>query len=212
LDFLKEWITNIIIFILLATIIDMLLPNSNLQKYVKVVVSLLLISIILSPIIKIFTSDFETAIGSLSNVEGQVDQKEMENLIELQKKEIQASQHAYILEQTAVQLEKDAEEELMEKYGMEIAEIEIVAEKLDENLAPENLQSIMVEIVRQGEEDDAVAVVKEVKIDTSEPLPSKRESSQNTDEMITFLSEKWNVPKSTIEVIEGGTQSSDGQR
>ncbi|MCM3586377.1 stage III sporulation protein AF [Mesobacillus maritimus] len=212
MDFLKEWITNIIIFILLATIIDMLLPNSNLQKYVKVVVSLLLISIILSPIIKIFTSDFETAIGSLSNVEGQVDQKEMENLIELQKKEIQASQHAYILEQTAVQLEKDAEEELMEKYGMEIAEIEIVAEKLDENLAPENLQSIMVEIVRQGEEDDAVAVVKEVKIDTSEPLPSKRESSQNTDEMITFLSEKWNVPKSTIEVIEGGTQSSDGQR
>ena len=190
----------------------MLLPNSNLQKYVKVVVSLLLISIILSPIIKIFTSDFETAIGSLSNIEGQVDQKEMENLIELQKKEIQASQHAYILEQTAVQLEKDAEEELMEKYGMEIAEIEIVAEKLDENLAPENLQSIMVEIVRQGEEDDAVAVVKEVKIDTSEPLPSKRESSQNTDEMITFLSEKWNVPKSTIEVIEGGTQSSDGQR
>lgn len=205
MNFLTEWITNIIIFILLATVIDMLLPNSSLQKYVKVVISLLLISIILSPIMKIFSSDFESAIASISSFQGDVDQKKIENLIELQKKEIQASQHAYILEQTAVQLKMDAEEELMEQYGMEIAEIQIEAEEMDENLSPESLQSITVKIVGQGDKDDAVAVVKEIKINTAEPLPSEQTSS-NTEEIITFLSEKWNVPNSSIEiVIEGGT-------
>ena len=45
----------------------------------------------------------------------------MKNLIELKKKEIQASQHAYILEEMAVQLKKDVKEELMEQYGLEIS-------------------------------------------------------------------------------------------
>ncbi|MGM0900027.1 MAG: stage III sporulation protein AF [Bacillota bacterium] len=205
MDFLTEWITNIIIFILLATVIDMLLPNSSLQKYVKVVISLLLISIILSPIMKIFSSDFESAIASISNFNSEVDEEKMENLIELQKKEIQASQHAYILEQTAVQLKLDAEEELMEQYGMEIAEIQVEAEEMDENLSPESLQSITVQIAKQGDKEDAVAVVKEIKIDTAEPLPSEP-NSQNTEEINAFLAEKWNVPKASIEiVIEGGT-------
>lgn len=205
MDFLTEWITNIIIFILLATVIDMLLPNSNLQKYVKVVVSLLLITIILSPIMKIFSTDFESAIASISSFQGNVDEKKMENLIELQKKEIQASQHAYILEQTAVQLKVDAEEELMEQYGMKIAEIEIEAEEMDENLSPEDLQSITVRVADHGDEDDAVAVVKEVKIDTAEPLPSEQ-NIRKIGEITTFLSDKWNVPKAVIEVfIEGGT-------
>jgi stage III sporulation protein AF len=205
LDFLTEWITNIIIFILLATVIDMLLPNSSLQKYVKVVISLLLISIILSPIMKIFSSDFESAIASISKYNSKVDEEKMENLIELQKKEIQASQHAYILEQTAVQLKMDAEEELMEQYGMEIAEIQVEAEELDENLSPESLQSITVQIAKQGDKEEAVAVVKEIKIDTAEPLPSEQ-NSQNTEEISAFLAEKWNVPNASIEiVIEGGT-------
>jgi len=205
LNFLTEWITNIIIFILLATVIDMLLPNSSLQKYVKVVISLLLISIILSPIMKIFSSDFESAIASISSFKSDVDQKNMENLIELQKKEIQASQHAYILEQTAVQLKMDAEEELMEQYGMEIAEIQIEAGEMDENLSPESLQSITVQIVRQGDKEEAVEVVKEVEINTADPLPSEQ-ASGNTEEITTFLSKKWNVPNSSIEiVIEGGT-------
>lgn len=205
MDFLTEWITNIIIFILLATVIDMLLPNSSLQKYVKVVISLLLISIILSPIMKIFSSDFESAIASISNFNSEVDEEKMEKLIELQKKEIQASQHAYILEQTAVQLKLDAEEELMEQYGMEIAEIQVEAEEMDENLSPESLQSITVQIAKQGDKEDAVAVVKEIKIDTAEPLPSEQ-NSQNTEEINAFLAEKWNVPNASIEiVIEGGT-------
>lgn len=190
---------------MLATVIDMLLPNSSMQKYVKVVISLLLISIILSPIMKIFSSDFESAIASISNFNSEVDEEKMENLIELQKKEIQASQHAYILEQTAVQLKLDAEEELMEQYGMEIAEIQVEAEEMDENLSPESLQSITVQLAKHGDQEEAVAVVKEIKIDTAEPLPSEQ-NSQNTEEINAFLAEKWNVPNASIEiVIEGGT-------
>jgi stage III sporulation protein AF len=160
MDFLKAWITNIILFILIATVIDMLLPNSSLQKYVKVVVGLLLISIILSPVMKLFTSDFETAIASLSKIQGSLENKNIENSIDSQKKEIQASQQAYILEQMAVQLKMDAEEELMEQHDMEIAGIQVKANETDETLTPESLESITVEIAEPGGEEESVTAVK----------------------------------------------------
>ena len=71
MEFIKEWVTNIILFILFATVIDMVLPNSKFQKYTKMVAGLLLIAIILTPIFKLFTYDFEetmTAIPAFGNL------------------------------------------------------------------------------------------------------------------------------------------------
>lgn len=205
MDFLKAWITNIILFILLATVIDMLLPNSSLQKYVKVVVGLLLISIILSPVMKLFSSDFETAIVSISKLQNNGGNKNIENSIDLQKKEIQASQQAYILEQMAVQLKMDAEEELMEQHDMEIAGIQVKANQTGETLTAENLESITVEIAEPREEEESVTVVQEVKINTEQPLQSEQDAI-NTEQVTSLLAEKWNVPKETIQiVVKGGT-------
>jgi stage III sporulation protein AF len=204
MDFLKEWVTNIIIFILLATVLDMLLPNSSFQKYTKIVTGLILIAIILSPVLKIFTSDFETAIASMGQFNSQ-EEKNIKNSIEFQKKEIQASQHAYILETMAVQLKAAAEEELMEQQGMEIANIELEVNDQDQRPFPENLEYVIVHIREAKDEGETVAVVREVEIDTDAPLPSKQ-TSMNTDQISSLLSEKWNVPENTIQLmIEGGS-------
>ena len=70
MEFLIEWVTNIILFILLATVIDMLLPNTGLQKYTKMVTGLLLIAIILTPILKLISKDFETAMAQIPSFQG----------------------------------------------------------------------------------------------------------------------------------------------
>lgn len=203
MDFLKEWVTNIIIFILLATVLDMLLPNSSFQKYTKIVTGLILIAIILSPVMKLFTTDFETAIASMGQYNGQEDEK-IKNSIEFQKREIQASQHAYILQTMAVQLKTAAEEELMEQQGMEIANIELEVNDQDQRSFPENLEYVIVHLKKAEDEGETVAVVREVEIDTNAPLPSKQ-TSQNTDQISSLLSEKWNVPENSIQImIEGG--------
>ncbi|MBT2693410.1 stage III sporulation protein AF [Bacillus sp. ISL-55] len=204
MDFIKEWITNIIIFILLATVLDMLLPNSSFQKYTKIVTGLILIAIILSPVMKLFTSDFESAIASMGQFNSLEDEN-IKNSIEFQKKEIQASQHAYILETMAVQLQTAAEEELMEQQGMEIAKIELEVNDQDQRPFPENLKYVIVHVKKAEDEGETVAVVREVEIDTDAPLPSKQ-TSQNTDQISSLLSEKWNVPEKSIQImIEGGS-------
>ena len=86
MEFITSWVTNIIVFVLLATVIDMLLPNSAMQKYAKMVIGLLLIAVIISPILKLFHSDFD---GLLKIATSSIDEKtnhQVENLTELKKK------------------------------------------------------------------------------------------------------------------------------
>ncbi|WP_071460090.1 stage III sporulation protein AF [Bacillus massilinigeriensis] len=203
MEFLTEWVTNIILFILLATLLEMLLPNSALQKYVKIVTGLLLITIVLSPIFKIFSSDLEQMLEKVPS-EGKFGGSSMENLIELKKTEIQESQNAYILEQMAVQLKADAKEEMMEKYHLEIASVEIVTKEQDKRTFPENLEQITV-LVREaeGSSGGAVTVVEEIRIDTQHPHSSDMAPDRN-EEAAFLLAKKWNVPVQSIKIVSGG--------
>ncbi len=75
LQWLKEWITNIAVAVFFITAIEMLLPKNNIKKYGKFVLGLILITVILNPIIKIFNKDYnisqyvEKATASFNNVD-----------------------------------------------------------------------------------------------------------------------------------------------
>ncbi|AGB40512.1 stage III sporulation protein AF [Halobacteroides halobius DSM 5150] len=53
IDFLREWIRNLVLIILLAHFIEMLLPSSKMKRYVKVVVGFFVILMILTPFLEI---------------------------------------------------------------------------------------------------------------------------------------------------------------
>lgn len=57
LQWLSEWIREIILIILLAVFIDLLLPSNKMQRYVKVVLSLFILMTILTPIVSILNKD-----------------------------------------------------------------------------------------------------------------------------------------------------------
>ncbi|WP_026693549.1 stage III sporulation protein AF [Peribacillus kribbensis] len=199
MQFITSWVTNIILFILLATVIDMLLPNSSMQKYAKMVIGLLLIAIILSPILKLFSADFEQVMAKALNTTDQ--QRNTKNLIEAKKKEIQASQQAYILKQMAVQLKKDAKEELMNKYQLELAQVDIESASKDNPKFPNDIKNISL-VLKPAQEGEAVEAVTPVKIDISKPLP-RQNAEMNA--VKKFLAAKWSVKEEILTVeLEGG--------
>jgi stage III sporulation protein AF len=206
MEFIKEWVTNIILFVLFATMVDMLLPNSNFQKYAKMVIGLLLIAIILTPIFKLISEDFEQAMATIPELKGN-NEYQMKNLIDLQKSEIQASQDAYILKQMTVQMTEDAEEELMDQYGLVIADIDLLVDEDNQHPFPENLQKVVIQLKQPAEETDAVEAVKSVEINTEEPLIQKTKTESN-DKVVQLLSHKWNVDEEVIALeIEGGDKA-----
>lgn len=200
MDFVQEWVTQIIIFLLIAMFIDLLLPQGSMQKYTKFALGLILVLIFLQPLFQFLKTDASSLLeNSLSMSETEMD--EIKNQIELEKKEIQASQRAYILNQTVVQLKEQAEGELIEKYGVAIQDIQFTfndnAE--EEELNWENVDMLTVYLQKDAKQSKEV---EEVVIDfeqqsTEEDLP--------LDDIQQDLASFWEISKEKIDLIwEGG--------
>jgi stage III sporulation protein AF len=196
-SFLAGWVSNIIIFVLLATVIDMLLPNSALQKYAKMVIGLLLIAIIITPILGLFNKDFDDILTAATSEFEDQKKKDLGNLTELKKKEIQATQGAYILKQMAVDLQAEVEEELMADYNMRISSID-VGVKNEEEPGVDDLQNITISLEKaEGKENSEIEAVAKVDINTDGPSTS---NDANLDAVKRFLATSWSVDEEIIEI------------
>lgn len=67
LDWLSDWLRNIITVILLAAIVDLLLPNKAMQRYARLVVGLIVLLTILSPLIRLFAGNFNDRVEDSMN-------------------------------------------------------------------------------------------------------------------------------------------------
>lgn len=68
LDAISDIVKNVAIIILLTTFLDMLLPNSTMQRFVKVVMGLFVMVAILNPILNLFETDFELSSWQLASL------------------------------------------------------------------------------------------------------------------------------------------------
>lgn len=57
MEFISVWAQGIIVSVIIATIIEMILPNSSNSKYIKVVLGVFILFTIISPIINKFSSN-----------------------------------------------------------------------------------------------------------------------------------------------------------
>jgi len=203
MEFLTEWITQIIIFILLATIIDLLIPNLATKKYIKLVVGLILILILLTPIFTLFKLDIE---GALNQTYSELFEQEgtndiVKDSIEMQKNEIELTQDAYILEEMVVQLKTLANESLREHHQAEITEI--FFEFHDQSpLSYEGLEEVIVYLQKATVEEGTIQTVEDVVINTG----VEEEAVDDNESIIQLLRESWELTDKKITVHwEGGT-------
>ncbi|WP_245690188.1 stage III sporulation protein AF [Sediminibacillus albus] len=178
-------------------LVDLLMPNSSMKKYIKVVVGLILILIFLQPLFHLFQMDIDTMMANaLNGLETDVTEENMKNSIDLKKNEIQASQHAYILEEMAVQMKNEVEEGLEKEYGVVIADIAFQFVEGKE-MSFESLQAVNVTLVEKGLQTTE-GEVEQVVIDVDDQ-PAEEELP-DTGEISNFLFEQWELEKQTINI------------
>lgn len=76
ISFISSWTQGIIVSVIIASIIEMILPDGNSKKYVKVVIGFFILFSIVSPVINKFTKK-EINISSIVDVEKYSDAKQV---------------------------------------------------------------------------------------------------------------------------------------
>lgn len=57
LEWFRSWATGIVIAVIIATIIEMILPNSTSKKYIKIIIGIFIVYTIISPVICSFKGE-----------------------------------------------------------------------------------------------------------------------------------------------------------
>jgi len=204
-----SWITQIILLIMLATILEMLLPNDSFKHYVKMVIGLVLIIALLSPVMKLFNTPVDEILQSISPPP-QEDQ--IKNSLNNNKKVIETNLNSYIQQQTAVQMKNYVQKELMDQFQLSIKDLD---PQIDPDSTESPVKSVKVVLGQAKTKSDSkanVEPVKEVTVDVSKE--DRQESNQKKQtaaesgkyqKVQKFLAEKWGLSSDKITIqVEGG--------
>jgi len=202
MEILVNWVTQIIVFLIFAAIIDLLIPANKMKRYIQFVVGLVLLLIFLKPVFYIFDIDITQAIESSfkQTIQSNEKSKEMEELIKIQKSEIESTQDAYILEEMVVQLKNLAEDPLAEEQ-ITITDIQFNFGKT-EAYTFDNLEEVIVYLVATNEGEGVVDEINEIEINTNEPTLDQNKLEENDPELIkNILQEVWELDEMKITLI-----------
>ncbi|MGG0823019.1 stage III sporulation protein AF [Paenibacillus turicensis] len=198
---LSQWLKEIIFIILFAVFIELLLPNRSMERYVKFVISLLILLTLLSPIMKLFTDQTEKKIevaltGGFDEEDGNVQAETKKILAE------------------GNQLQKKREQEVMAWTGEEIARQ--MKEQL-KNVTGQPISRVAVGLTNLGNKKETTITSIEVVMGSSlqvqsepivEPEQSKQSSQPNQPNQ-SERSEQLEQPQQSesSEITGGATQN-----
>lgn len=179
IDWISNWAGAIIVAVIIGTIIEMILPEGNSKKYIKVVVGVYILFTITSPIInKITGKTLEVSeLIDLNKYIEEVKEKEKEQNI------IASSNEENIRDIYLTNLKKDIKSKVIAK-GYQVNQVEIQVEN-DENYTLKKID-LDVSLLEDDEEEkdnqnvvNVVEVVNEINIQVSKS-DSNSETGTNT--------------------------------
>lgn len=194
IEFLSSWAQGIIVAVIIATLIEMILPNSSSKKYVKVVIGMYILFTIVSPIIKklggkdinLNTIDIEKYEQQISKSDNTISRKFEDN-------NTRSIKDIYVSN-----LKADISAKLKEKgYEIDISDIQI---KDDENYTIEKITLKLIKTEQKQEKNHEI-VINTVEIgNTISQKDSKTLSDDDKQEVKDYISETYDIDKKNINI------------
>ncbi|MGO4527531.1 stage III sporulation protein AF [Paenibacillus sp. 2TAF8] len=152
MGWLSSWLQDLIMIVLLATFVDMLLPNRSMERYVKLVLSLLILLTLLSPITRLLRSD---PIGELKRAMTAMDaptdgQATLEQIL-AQGKKMQASEQQQSLKWTAKEVASTMKGQIEEMTGAKVQSVEVQLAMKKQEMDSEMTTSVELPVIQHVE-------------------------------------------------------------
>ncbi len=126
---LSDWLKDIIAVILLAALVELLLPNKSMQRYARLVVGLFILITILTPILRLFQSDMQSKLDqglAMWSADSAVSGVQMASLAEIRQnaEELSARREEEVARLTELRLEQAMQTELEGAGGLAIDKVD----------------------------------------------------------------------------------------
>lgn len=197
---LSEWIIQIIVFIFIGTILELIIPNNTMKRYIQIVVGLILLLILVKPVLLLFSVNVPSVIEEVEqSFTIQDDMLEStEKKLNEQKDEIQKEQDAYIWNEVTAQLIHEAEPILEEKFaGITISDITIVTSD-ESNVDLDHVEKLVVTLQQSSNTSKEIDIVQPVEIGKSNESSTQADTKKG-NEVRKTLATVWGVEATQIE-------------
>lgn len=194
IEFLSSWAQGIIVAVIIATLIEMILPNSSSKKYVKVVIGMYILFTIVSPIIKkVGGKDINLDTINIEKHEQQISKSD--NIIS---RKFEDNNARSIKDIYVSNLKADISAKLKEKgYEINTSDIQI---KDDENYTIEKITLKLIKMEQKQEKNNEI-VINTVEIgNTISQKDSKTLSDDDKQEVKDYISETYDIDKKNINI------------
>lgn len=194
IEFLSSWAQEIIVAVIIATLIEMILPNSSSKKYVKVVIGMYILFTIVSPIIKkVGGKDINLNTIDIEKYEQQISKSDNTISRKFEDNNTRSIKDIYVSN-----LKADISAKLKEKgYEIDTSDIQI---KDDENYTIEKITLKLIKMEQKQEKNNEI-VINTVEIgNTISQKDSKTLSDDDKQEVKDYISETYDIDKKNINI------------
>lgn len=194
IEFLSSWAQGIIVAVIIATLIEMILPNSSSKKYVKVVIGMYILFTIVSPIIKkVGGKDINLNTINIEKYEQQIAKSDNTISRKFEDNNTRSIKDIYVSN-----LKADISAKLKEKgYEIDTSDIQI---KDDESYTIEKITLKLIKMEQKQEKNNEI-VINTVEIgNTISQKDSKTLSDDDKQEVKDYISETYDIDKKNINI------------
>lgn len=193
LQTLREWIISICTAVFFITAVEIILPDTSMKKYAKFVLGLILITVFINPIIKIFDRNFDINVYT-ANIVKDFDKKKTENEF----KQYKEKNLNTTLEVFKLNLQTSCEKKLKEKYPDSNYKVQVNASYDSEN------DKLMIKDIKVGVKDGSVEKIKKIKIGDDAKSVNNTDNMDNekSTDIKKYLSNELNVSKDVIQIYK----------
>lgn len=211
--YIGEWVKHIVLLILMATFLDLILPNSSMRKYVKLVVGFLLILLILSPILQLFKLDQDRLLLTIDQI---LEKKNRPLTLQMEQEQsrIKVGQDQAIIDEVIVKWSEEIKVGIEKDFDVVVQHVTLDLQRSGDQIDIDELTLQIEQIPKKESESEqgkdqegkSPSTVKEVEpiqpvmIQINDSRNKRKDQDMISDEqkkiekeVLTYLNDEWNI-------------------
>jgi len=224
MSWLSSWMRDVIMIVLLATFVDMILPSRSMERYIKLVLSLLILFALLHPIIALLTEQPAAKLTQAMSFleQGRTDDSELKRIL-AEADQLRGLQTSQSLQLAADEIAKQMNQQIREATGQPAREIKVSlgVQEADDTPAISQVHVILNdaipaaaedELYQQEEEEAAIHIAPVDPVSINVILEDVQEVAASAEPVITedadterikqLLGTQWGLRQDRIEVFK----------